>query len=46
MNERPFVSTFHALGVHIIRENAGLLGLLAISPSMIVRIRGEPSKKR
>ena len=23
----PFVSTFHALGVHIIRENAGLLGL-------------------
>ncbi len=25
--ERPFVSTFHALGVHIIRENAGLLGL-------------------
>ena len=27
MHERPFVSTFHALGVHIIRENAGLLGL-------------------
>ncbi len=27
MRERPFVSTFHALGVHIIRENAGLLGL-------------------
>lgn len=27
MNERPFMSTFHALGVHIIRENAGLLGL-------------------
>ena len=27
MNERPFVSTYHALGVHIIRENAGLLGL-------------------
>jgi len=26
-NERPFVSTFHALGVHIIRENAGLFGL-------------------
>lgn len=26
-NERPFVSTFHALGVHIIRENASLLGL-------------------
>lgn len=25
--ERPFVSTFHALGVHIIRENASLLGL-------------------
>src|ERR1035437_7873646 len=25
--ERPFVSTFHALGVHIIRENANLLGL-------------------
>lgn len=24
---RPFVSTFHALGVHIIRENAALLGL-------------------
>jgi len=27
INERPFVSTFHALGVHIIRENAKLLGL-------------------
>lgn len=27
LNERPFVSTFHALGVHIIRENARLLGL-------------------
>jgi DNA helicase-2/ATP-dependent DNA helicase PcrA len=27
MNERPFVSTFHALGVHIIREHAKLLGL-------------------
>jgi DNA helicase-2/ATP-dependent DNA helicase PcrA len=27
MNERPFVSTFHALGVHIIKEHAGLLGL-------------------
>ncbi|MFA6315479.1 MAG: UvrD-helicase domain-containing protein [Candidatus Paceibacterota bacterium] len=27
MKERPFVSTFHALGVHIIRENAHLLGL-------------------
>ncbi len=27
MTSRPFVSTFHALGVHIIRENAGLLGL-------------------
>lgn len=26
-NERPFVSTFHALGVHIIRENAIILGL-------------------
>ncbi len=26
-NERPFLSTFHALGVHIIRENAQLLGL-------------------
>lgn len=26
-NERPFVSTFHALGVHIIKENASLLGL-------------------
>ncbi|MEI8327873.1 MAG: UvrD-helicase domain-containing protein [Candidatus Taylorbacteria bacterium] len=25
--ERPFVSTFHALGVHVIRENAKLLGL-------------------
>ena len=25
--ERPFVSTFHALGVYIIRENAALLGL-------------------
>lgn len=27
MSERPFVSTFHALGVHIIRENSRLLGL-------------------
>ena len=27
MNERPFMSTFHSLGVHIIRENAGVLGL-------------------
>ncbi len=27
MRERPFVSTFHSLGVHIIRENAALLGL-------------------
>ncbi len=25
--ERPFISTFHALGVHIIRENSILLGL-------------------
>jgi DNA helicase-2/ATP-dependent DNA helicase PcrA len=25
--ERPFISTFHSLGVHIIRENASLLGL-------------------
>ncbi len=27
INEKPFVSTFHALGVHIIKENAHLLGL-------------------
>lgn len=27
MNEKPFVSTFHSLGVHIIKENARLLGL-------------------
>ncbi|HTK32969.1 MAG TPA: UvrD-helicase domain-containing protein [Candidatus Paceibacterota bacterium] len=27
MNERPFMSTFHSLGVHIIRENASILGL-------------------
>lgn len=26
-NETPFVSTFHALGVHIIKENAHLIGL-------------------
>lgn len=26
-NEKPFVSTFHALGVHIIRENASLFGI-------------------
>ncbi len=26
-NERPFVSTFHSLGVHIIKENATVLGL-------------------
>jgi len=25
--ERPFLSTFHSLGVHIIRENAQILGL-------------------
>ena len=25
--EKPFISTFHALGVHIIRENARLIGL-------------------
>ena len=25
--ERPFISTFHALGVHIIKENSHLLGL-------------------
>jgi len=25
--ERPFVATFHALGVHILRENAGTIGL-------------------
>ena len=27
MAERPFVSTFHSLGVHIIKENAEILGL-------------------
>jgi DNA helicase-2/ATP-dependent DNA helicase PcrA len=27
MLERPFVSTFHALGVHILKENAALLGI-------------------
>ncbi len=27
MEERPFVSTFHSLGVHIIKENAEILGL-------------------
>ena len=27
MQERPFVSTFHALGVHIIKEQSQLLGL-------------------
>jgi DNA helicase II / ATP-dependent DNA helicase PcrA len=27
MLERPFVSTFHALGVHILKENATLLGI-------------------
>ncbi len=26
-SERPFVSTFHALGVHIIKENSQLLGV-------------------
>lgn len=26
-HDRPFLSTFHALGVHIIRENAQLIGL-------------------
>jgi DNA helicase-2/ATP-dependent DNA helicase PcrA len=27
MRERPFVSTFHSMGVHILKENAHLLGL-------------------
>ncbi len=27
MNEKPFISTFHALGVHILKENATLIGL-------------------
>ncbi len=27
MNEHPFVSTFHSLGVHILREQAGRIGL-------------------
>jgi DNA helicase II / ATP-dependent DNA helicase PcrA len=27
ISERPFVSTFHSLGVHIIKENASILGL-------------------
>lgn len=27
MNERPFVSTFHALGVHILKEQSSKLGL-------------------
>lgn len=27
ITERPFVSTFHSLGVHILREQSGLLGL-------------------
>lgn len=27
MNERPFVSTFHSLGVHILKENSQKLGL-------------------
>ena len=26
-NEKPFVSTFHSLGVHIIRENCTILGI-------------------
>jgi len=26
MHERPFVSTFHSLGVHILRENSSLIG--------------------
>jgi len=27
ISEKPFISTFHALGVHIIKENANLIGL-------------------
>jgi len=27
ISEKPFVSTFHALGVHIIKENSSLIGL-------------------
>ncbi|MEX2010368.1 MAG: UvrD-helicase domain-containing protein [Parcubacteria group bacterium] len=27
MNERPFISTFHSLGVHILKEQSGKLGL-------------------
>ncbi len=26
-NEKPFISTFHSLGVHIIKENSSLLGI-------------------
>lgn len=31
-NTKPFVSTFHALGVHILRENASILGLKKFFP--------------
>ncbi len=27
LSEKPFISTFHALGVHILREHASLLGM-------------------
>ena len=26
-SERPFISTFHAMGVHIIKENSAILGI-------------------
>jgi DNA helicase-2/ATP-dependent DNA helicase PcrA len=41
MNERPFVSTFHALGVHIIRENSQLLG---VSRNFTIFDRGDSKR--
>ena len=40
-NERPFISTFHSLGVHIIRENAKILGL---SRNFTIFDRGDSKK--
>lgn len=39
--EKPFVSTFHALGVHIIKENGALLG---ISRNFTIYDRGDSKR--
>jgi len=40
-NHKPFVSTFHSLGVHIIKENSRLIGL---TKNFSIMDRGDSSK--